>query len=409
MKSTARGWLVAMSAMAQLACCIARGAKVKTPRGEVRIEDVAVGDEVIVVDAQTLEQHVGRVTAVRSAMREAGRLDGLTLTSAHPLFDPEKKEWAPAGDWLLGVRATVQTVNGPRRVARAERFVGVEEVFDLSVDHPLHTFVADGVVVHNKKNVSGRPCPGPDGGQVASTDESCECAHPEDRGVFECPFDGGIAECWCSRDVLFFSDWRTASGRTGDAVTDGAKWTHVPCAADAGLEVVPVEIKTSPSRTALRIAPGACGVVEVQREGRLGEVMLNVSGSVSAPTPLVMVDDLVLIGLAPDADGGVRLFTGSTSTPAIATDAIAPNQWHVVSWSVDVNATRLQIYPRVGGITPDLTAAQFSAPSASMSLTEWYATGGGFPVSAAPTRLRLGVSSPSEVEVLFSGFTLKPR
>ena len=403
-------WVVAMSAMAQLACCIARGAKVKTPRGEVSIEDVVVGDEVIVVDPQTLEQHVGRVTAVRSAMREAGRLDGLTLTSAHPLFDPEKYEWAPAGDWLLGVRATVQTMNGPRRVARTERFAGVEEVFDLSVDHPLHTFVADGVVVHNKRYpITRPPCAGPDGGYVSPVDERCVCPHPDESSAFECPFDGGVATCACSSDITFFSDWRTASGRTGDAVTDGAKWTHVPCAADAGVEAVPVEIKTSASRAALRVAPGACGVVEVQREARAGEVMLNVSGSVSAPTPLVMVDDLVLIGLAPDADGGVRLFTGSTSTPAIATDAIAPNQWHVVSWSVDVNATQAQIYPRVGGITPDLTAAQFSAPSASMSLTEWYATGGGFPVSAAPTRLRLGVSSPSEVEVLFSGFTLKPR
>ena len=400
-----------MSAMAQLACCIARGAKVKTPRGEVSIEDVAVGDEVIVVDPQTLEQHVGRVTAVRSAMREAGRLDGLTLTSAHPLFDPEKSEWAPAGDWLLGVRATVQTVNGPRRVARAERFVGVEEVFDLGVDHPLHTFVADGVVVHNKEprgHGRGAVC-ATSLGDLTEDGASCVCAHPDQTGTVSCPTNGSAAVCQCDDDYVFFSDWRQARGGSTAAVTDGAKWRRAPCTADAGLAVVPRE--DGGSTHALRVAPGACGELELFGAGadaRAGEMTLLVNGAVTALTPLVVADQLVLIGLAPDVDGGVRFFTGLAASPGVATERVAANTWHRVAWSVDVEGTAARVYPRVG-LAPDFGAAEFSAPGDTGSLTEWYADGGHFEVAGAPTRLRLGISVPSEAEVLITDFGLKAR
>ena len=37
------------------------------------------------------------------------------------------------------------------RVLQAFTGSGIHEVFDLSVDHPLHNFVANGLLVHNKK------------------------------------------------------------------------------------------------------------------------------------------------------------------------------------------------------------------------------------------------------------------
>lgn len=162
---------------------------------------------------------------------------------------------------------------------------------------------------------------------------------------------------------------------------------------------------------ALRVAPGACGELELLGVGasaRAGELTLSVNGAVTAPTPLVMADELVLLGLAPEADGGVRFFTGLTSTPALATESVAANAWHRVSWSFDVEATGSRVYPRVG-TAPDLSAAQFAAPDETRSLTDWYADGGAFSVSSAPRRLRVGVSTPSEVDVLITDFALRSR
>ncbi|PZR04997.1 MAG: hypothetical protein DI536_33095 [Archangium gephyra] len=84
--------------MAQFACpnsCIARGTPVKTPRGLKNIEDVSVGDEVVVVDPASLDEHVGVVTAVRSATRECARVDTLRLTPA-PVVRHRHSESVPA-------------------------------------------------------------------------------------------------------------------------------------------------------------------------------------------------------------------------------------------------------------------------------------------------------------------------
>lgn len=42
----------------------------------------------------------------------------------------------------------------PVRVERVSTFAGIHEVFDLTVDHPLHNFIAAGVLVHNKQNTA---------------------------------------------------------------------------------------------------------------------------------------------------------------------------------------------------------------------------------------------------------------
>lgn len=126
--------------------CVARGSRVRVPRGEQLIEDLAVGDEIICVDPDTGEEATGRLAAVRSLHRECVRLNDLTLTSDHPVYCPVTREWAPAGDWALGKRTVLHGVE----LSRVEVYAGVHEVFDLTVDHPLHNFVANGVLVHNK-------------------------------------------------------------------------------------------------------------------------------------------------------------------------------------------------------------------------------------------------------------------
>ncbi|HEY0882729.1 MAG TPA: Hint domain-containing protein [Archangium sp.] len=143
-------------------CCIARGTLVSTPRGKRPIEDLVEGDTVWCVDPLTGEQVASPLVQVRSSKREIMRLEGddftLRCTTDHPLYDPVAKDWAAAGDWVLGKRTALLRVEEdqqPRVVEVTSRLVadGVSEVFDLSVEHELHNFVAAGVLVHNKKPV----------------------------------------------------------------------------------------------------------------------------------------------------------------------------------------------------------------------------------------------------------------
>lgn len=185
--------------------CIARGTLVSTPRGRRRIEDLVVQDAVWCVDPATGEQVASPITAVRSSKREVMRLEGedLTLrcTTDHPLYDPLKKEWAPAGDWVLGHRTALLRVfddgTAPRVIEVKSRLVadGVSEVFDLTVQHELHNFVAAGVLVHNKSPIR-ETCTLPDGG---STLVAADCTLPDGgTGFVTCAAtDAGVAVGVC--------------------------------------------------------------------------------------------------------------------------------------------------------------------------------------------------------------------
>jgi hypothetical protein len=176
-----------LSAASLLSCspisCIARGTLVWTPRGLRRIDELIEQDTVWCVDPATGEHVASPITAVKSAKREVMRLSGetfsLSCTTDHPLYDPLARTWAPAGDWVLGQRASLLLVpedgSTPRVVAVTGREVaaGVCEVFDLTVAHALHNFVAGRVLVHNK--TIRLSCPAPDGGSTFGGDR-CICA-----------------------------------------------------------------------------------------------------------------------------------------------------------------------------------------------------------------------------------------
>jgi hypothetical protein len=185
--------------------CVARGSRVRTPDGERPIEELRVGDEVVTADPATGATAASRLVAVVGSTRECGTLSfggrRLCVTSDHPLYDPLAKGFFPAGDWLLGARTHLAalTESGLEALAvdRVEVFSRVDEVFDLTVEHAWHTFVAEGVLVHNKQPAG---CDVPDAsGFVSYTGPSagqqpCSCA---DGGVgrWQCALSGGQAVC----------------------------------------------------------------------------------------------------------------------------------------------------------------------------------------------------------------------
>ena len=183
--------------------CVAKGTRVTTRHGWRRVEEIQVGDEVIAIDPSTGNSEVTRVTFVRSAMRECGRLrvgdTTLTVTSDHPLFDPDARQFSPAGEWLLGQRSRLCAFDGeltlPVVITSREVFSGVFEVYDLTVESQFHTFVAEGFVVHNKP---APYCRTPDGGHVSPTDPAdmrplCTCSDGRE-GRWTCQ-GGGPAIC----------------------------------------------------------------------------------------------------------------------------------------------------------------------------------------------------------------------
>lgn len=203
-----------LSSLSLLSCgppsCIARGTLVWTPRGKRPIEELIEQDAVWCVDPSTGEKVASPITAIARATREVMRLEGdgfsLTCTTDHPLYDPQTKSWAAAGDWVLGQRTTLLLVpedgTPPRDVQVHTRQVsaGLSEVIDLTVMHPLHNFIAAGVLVHNKSPVrrscdlqgqgsmfEGVPCTCADAGAGSVTCEFSQDGGAPPPGKCTCP------------------------------------------------------------------------------------------------------------------------------------------------------------------------------------------------------------------------------
>lgn len=231
--------------------CVARGTLVSTPEGEIPIEQLKVGDEIWAVDETTGKRVVTRIVATRVVKREVGVLEvggrQLRLTSDHPVFCPVQRKYVPAGDWFLGDRTALAVWNDDVLTAvdvtRAVVFSEVSDVYDITVEHELHNFVAAGIVVHNKSEPPPEPlrceddlvrCTCPDGSSyqiTACADEACECFDSFDMG----PSPGAdMSTLEDSGTVTDAGDGDAGSPDTGDAASS-ADGGPADASTDAGV------------------------------------------------------------------------------------------------------------------------------------------------------------------------------
>ncbi len=139
--------------------CFPAGTGIATPRGERFIEELAAGDEVFSVDPEgrTVRSRVKTILVNKSPLLKIKTAGGFLLaTEDHPIR-VGKDRFRPAGDLHPGEQIT--RWNEGRLAAERVRGIdyGLKEglVFNLEVTGP-HTFIAGGVVVHNKGGGSFR-------------------------------------------------------------------------------------------------------------------------------------------------------------------------------------------------------------------------------------------------------------
>lgn len=412
-------YVVTLSALSQLACpifCVARGAKVKTPRGDRNIEDLRVGDEVTVVDPATRELHTGLISHIRSAKREAARLitsrGSLRVTTSHPLYDPSRNEWAPAGDWVLGLRTSLLRVDGNDDVTERIAFDGLEEVFDLSIDHPAHTFVADGVVVHNKQPPR-RDCTASDGGLVT---EFSNCSCNSRSGSIQCDLQTNQATCECpggnTTPLIFESSWLLTRGNSDTALLDGNTWSALRCPdRNLVLDVVAgSSVGWSNSANVLELSElGAskCGFIEKTNAfpantRSYGSLWLRANHLTADAPSLLSLNptspQLVLIAqqgrdlvLKPSFDS-----VGQPLATEWRFNGFAPYNWLRYEWMLEfVTPSTYRVWPRVrvGGAISEADAfiSTNAADGGTQSLADWYMDGHTFGFTDVDAARVLGV------------------
>jgi len=133
--------------------CFPAGTGIATPQGTRPIEALAAGDEVLSIDpaGRTVRSLVKTILVNKSPLLKIKTPGGSFLaTEDHPISLGEGR-FRPAGELRLGDRIA-RWKDGRLAVEKVQRIdSGLKEglVFNLEVDGH-HTFIAEGVVVHNK-------------------------------------------------------------------------------------------------------------------------------------------------------------------------------------------------------------------------------------------------------------------
>jgi hypothetical protein len=156
-------WMCSMVLFAALSgcrmptSCVVSGTAVRTPEGVRPIESLRTGDVILTLDEKN-DLVRGRIVALSAApARSWLRVtlqDGtqVQVTDAHPLAMHNKTDkslsWAEARSVRVG--DSLVTEHGAQTARKIERLHGLTTVFDLTVE-PHESFLADGVLVHNKR------------------------------------------------------------------------------------------------------------------------------------------------------------------------------------------------------------------------------------------------------------------
>jgi hypothetical protein len=120
---------------------------------DVPISEVKIGDKIASMDRITYARKWCEVTDVRSLKAsEAFELVTLTgksikVTGKHPISTCNERQWTPVEE--LEVGTWIETEDGPELLAKSIKDTQYLTVYDLTVDD-LHTFIAGGILVHNK-------------------------------------------------------------------------------------------------------------------------------------------------------------------------------------------------------------------------------------------------------------------
>lgn len=139
---------------------IARGTRVKTPDGWTPIERLEAGDAVVAWDHEALEYVETVVAATNKTKKDvvAVAVENMRLrvTVDHSVWSPEESEYRPVEEWLNGeLSELLRTTRGTQIVEITDRLAydGKAEVHNITVEHDLANFVADGFVVHHQPPV----------------------------------------------------------------------------------------------------------------------------------------------------------------------------------------------------------------------------------------------------------------
>jgi len=140
--------------------CFPAGTPVQTPHGETAIEKLAPGDYVLAVDhlGRTRTVTVQGTYAARSRILVVETERGTLRTTAEQPLAMADGTFRPAGELTESAPATLRTWADGHPALAAVRLCRLTDeevpVFNLQVDGP-HTFIAGGVMVHNKGGGGG--------------------------------------------------------------------------------------------------------------------------------------------------------------------------------------------------------------------------------------------------------------
>ena len=130
--------------------CFLAGTMILTGDGsEIPIEDIKEGMEVYAFDKESGELKVSKVSQTFFHPKENTYLivnDNLLVTPNHPVLNNNK--WVEIGELEEGDMLTDKD-NNPILISKIEEVDELSDVFNFEVEK-YHTYVAEGIIVHNK-------------------------------------------------------------------------------------------------------------------------------------------------------------------------------------------------------------------------------------------------------------------